>query len=217
MRIHKEGFGIIRGLLIGLLAANLVFFFVLPIYVFGFIAFVSLLLFIFTLRFFRVPTRVVQYEEGTLISPCDGKVVVIEEVVENEFFKEPRIQISIFMSVWNVHINWFSFKGTVEYFRHHHGLYLLAWHPKSSELNERTSVVLRHTNGTAILFRQIAGYVARRIVCYAKEGAPVSAGDQLGFIKFGSRVDIFLPLDAEINVVLNQKVVGTQTVIAKFK
>lgn len=217
MRIHKEGLGIIRGLLIGLLVVNLIFFFVLPLFVFGLIAFVSLLLFGFTLRFFRVPTRVVSYQDGTLISPCDGKVVVIEEVVENEFFKEPRIQISIFMSVWNVHINWYSFKGTVEYFRHHHGLYLLAWHPKSSELNERTTVVLRHANGTAVLFRQIAGYVARRVISYAKEGTPVNAGDQLGFIKFGSRVDIFLPLDADINVVLNQKVVGTQTVIAKFK
>ena len=217
MRIHKEGFGIIRNLLIGLLVANLLFFFVLPVYVFGFLAFVSLLFLVFTLRFFRVPVRVAQHEDGTLLSPCDGTVVVIEEVVENEFFKEPRIQISIFMSVWNVHINWFSFQGTVEYFRHHQGLYLLAWHPKSSELNERTSVVVRHTNGTAILFRQIAGYVARRIVCYAKEGTPVVAGDQMGFIKFGSRVDIFLPLDAKIEVSLNQKVVGTQTVIARFK
>ncbi|SDC41470.1 phosphatidylserine decarboxylase family protein [Williamwhitmania taraxaci] len=217
MRIHKEGFGIIRGLLIGLLVANLLFFYFLPVYVFGFLAFVSLFLLVFTLRFFRVPVRVVQHEEGMLLSPCDGTVVVIEEVVENEFFKEPRIQVSIFMSVWNVHINWFSFKGTVEYFRHHQGKYLVAWHPKSSELNERTSVVVRHSNGTAILFRQIAGYVARRIICYAKEGTPVNAGEQMGFIKFGSRVDIFLPLDAKIEVSLNQKVVGTQTNIARFK
>ncbi len=216
MQIHKEGYGIIRGLIIGLLLFNLLILLLLPLFVVYITALASLLLTLFTLRFFRVPTRVVSYEEGTLIAPADGTIVAIEEVVENEFFHEPRRQVSIFMSVWNVHINWFPIPGKVEYFKHHHGKYLVAWHPKSSEENERTSVVVKTDSGKAVLFRQIAGYVARRVVCYAKEGATVASGDQMGFIKFGSRVDIFLPLDAKVEVTLNQKVVGTQTIIAKL-
>jgi phosphatidylserine decarboxylase precursor-related protein len=216
MQIHKEGYGILRVFIFGLLVLNLLVMLLLPLFVLYFTALVSLLMVVFTLRFFRVPTRSVSFENGTLIAPADGTVVAIEEVMESEFFHEPRQQVSIFMSIWNVHINWFPIPGTVEYFKHHHGKYLVAWHPKSSEENERTSVVVRTDFGKAILIRQIAGYVARRVVCYAKVGASVVPGEQMGFIKFGSRVDVFLPLDAKVEVVLNQKVVGTQTVIAKI-
>ncbi|HUW05979.1 MAG TPA: phosphatidylserine decarboxylase family protein [Williamwhitmania sp.] len=216
MQIHKEGYGILRVLIFGLVVFNLLIVLLLPLFVLYITALASLLMTLFTLRFFRVPTRVVTYQEGVLIAPADGTVVAIEEVMENEFFHEPRRQVSIFMSVWNVHINWFPVSGKVDYFKHHHGKYLVAWHPKSSEENERTSVVVSTPTGKAILLRQIAGYVARRVVCYATVGNPITAGDQMGFIKFGSRVDIFLPLDAQVEVAINQKVVGTQTVLAKL-
>ncbi|HUX54364.1 MAG TPA: phosphatidylserine decarboxylase family protein [Williamwhitmania sp.] len=216
MQIHKEGYGILRVLIFGLVVFNLLVILLLPLFVLYITALASLLMTLFTLRFFRVPTREVAYQEGVLIAPADGTVVAIEEVMENEYFHEPRRQVSIFMSVWNVHINWFPVSGKVDYFKHHHGKYLVAWHPKSSEENERTSVVVSIPTGKAILLRQIAGYVARRVVCYATVGNSIAAGDQMGFIKFGSRVDIFLPLDAQVEVTLNQKVVGTQTVIAKL-
>ena len=216
MQIHKEGYGILRVLIFGLVVFNLLIVLLLPLFVLYITVLASLLMTLFTLRFFRVPTRVVNYQEGALIAPADGTVVAIEEVMENEYFHEPRRQVSIFMSVWNVHINWFPISGKVDYFKHHHGKYLVAWHPKSSEENERTSVVVSTPTGKAILLRQIAGYVARRVVCYATVGNSITAGDQMGFIKFGSRVDIFLPLDAQVKVALNQKVVGTQTVIANL-
>ena len=139
-----------------------------------------------------------------------------EEVEEKEYFKDNRIVVSVFMSIWNVHINWFPVSGTVDYFRHHHGLFLVAWHPKSSEDNERTTTVV-DMGGQKIMFRQIAGMVARRIVSYARVGHRVEQNSQCGFIKFGSRVDLFLPLDADIRVKLGDKVVGTQTLIARLK
>jgi phosphatidylserine decarboxylase len=166
--------------------------------------------------FFRVPSRTPLLDDNAVIAPADGKIVIVEEVEENEYLKCRCMQVSVFMSILNVHINWFPVSGTIEYQRHHHGKYMVAWHPKSSEKNERTTIVVNH-HDKKILFRQIAGYVARRIVCYAKEGMPVEQGQETGFIKFGSRVDLFLPLDAKINVKLGDKVKGTQTVIARIE
>ncbi|MDR3184134.1 MAG: phosphatidylserine decarboxylase family protein [Prevotellaceae bacterium] len=173
-------------------------------------------IFFMMIYFFRVPSRTPVCDDKAVIAPADGTVVIVEEVEENEYLKCKCMQVSIFMSIFNVHINWFPVSGTVEYQRHHHGKYLVAWHPKSSEKNERTTIVVNH-HGTKILFRQIAGYIARRIVCYAKESMPVEQGQETGFIKFGSRVDLFLPLDAKINVKLGEKVKGTRTVIARIE
>ena len=175
-----------------------------------------LLVYSIIIRFFRNPERELNRDPDTIYSPADGTVVVIEQTEENEFFHDKRIQVSVFMSLWNVHVNWYPIGGKVIYKRHHHGAKMVAWHPKSSELNERTTVVVEH-GSRKILFRQIAGFVARRIVSYAREGQEVDQTSQCGFIKFGSRVDIFLPLDADIKVELNQKVRGTSTVIATLK
>jgi phosphatidylserine decarboxylase len=178
---------------------------------------VSLLLMLFILRFFRKPNRDNEFIDGYIYSPCDGKVVVVEETNEGEYFKDTRIQVSIFMSVWNVHINWFPASGIIKFFRYHPGKYLVARHPKSSSLNERTSIVLETKSGIEILFRQIAGFVARRVVSYAKEGATVNLNDELGFIKFGSRVDIFLPPGTEVLVKPGQSVKGLNDKIAQLK
>ena len=177
----------------------------------------SIFIFILIVQFFRVPSRVVSKSESQVIAPCDGKVVVIEEVVESEYFKGPRRQISIFMSPVNVHVNWNPVSGIIKYFKYHPGLYLVAWHPKSSTENERTTVVTETSAGVEVLFRQIAGAAARRIRWYVKEGDQVEQGTEMGFIKFGSRVDIFLPLDAEIKVNLQDKTVGSITVLAELK
>lgn len=167
--------------------------------------------------FFRVPKRIFNINENLILSSADGKVVAIEEVFENEYFKSKRIQVSVFMSVYNVHINWVPFSGQIKYQKYHPGKYLIASHPKSSELNERTSVVVQNENGNEVLIRQIAGAVARRVVCYAKPDNYMEQCSELGFIKFGSRVDFFLPLDAEIKVQLGQKVRGGINTIAIFK
>lgn len=174
----------------------------------------SLVLFLLILQFFRKPRRSTPLNDQHVISPCDGTVVVIEEVNEPEYFKEPRRQVSIFMSPLNVHINFHPVTGTVQYVKYYPGKYLVAWHPKSSTENERTSVVIRAKNGAEILLRQIAGALARRIVWYAKEGQQVQQGHELGFIKFGSRVDLFLPLDADVKVKIGEKTKGGVTVIA---
>ncbi len=168
------------------------------------------------LQFFRVPVRTTVKNPKHIIAPADGKVVVIEEVVETEYFKEPRRQVSIFMSPINVHINFNPISGIVSYFKYHPGKYLVAWHPKSSTDNERTTVVVKHNNGTEVLFRQIAGALARRICWYVKEGQAVEQGTEFGFIKFGSRIDIYLPLDAKILVNLEDRPVGGETVIAEL-
>ncbi|MDR2425392.1 MAG: phosphatidylserine decarboxylase family protein [Prevotellaceae bacterium] len=168
----------------------------------------------FMMRFFRVPNRPIKEQPNAILSPCDGTVVIIQEVEETEYFKDKRLQVSVFMSVNNVHINWVPMTGVIKYFRHHQGKYLVAWHPKSSEKNERTTFVLNNGK-TEILFRQIAGYVARRIVTYVDEGNRVFQNQQLGFIKFGSRMDLFLPLNTEICVKKGDKVRGTETIIAK--
>jgi len=177
----------------------------------------SIFVFLLVVQFFRVPSRVVHKSDRQIVAPCDGRVVVIEEVVETEYFKGPRRQISIFMSPLNVHINWNPISGVIQYFKYHPGLYLVAWHPKSSTDNERTTVVIRTIEGIDVLFRQIAGAAARRIRWYVKEGDTVEQSTEMGFIKFGSRVDIYLPLDAEIKVNLQDKTVGSITVLAELK
>jgi phosphatidylserine decarboxylase len=170
---------------------------------------------IIVLQFFRNPKRITNFGDKNILSPVDGKVVVIEEVFEPEYFKEKRIQVSIFMSPINVHVTRYPIGGQVIYSKYHPGKYLVAWHPKSSTDNERTSVVIKNENCDEILYRQIAGALAKRIVNYAKESSYVNQGDDAGFIKFGSRVDLFLPLDTKINVSLNQKVKGAEDIIAK--
>ena len=167
-------------------------------------------------NFFRIEKRVCAAEPAHCYSPADGRVVAIERVYEPEVLKREVQVVSIFMSVWNVHFNHYPVSGVVEYVRHHHGKFLVAWHPKSSTENERTTVVVRTPEGEAVLFRQIAGAVARRISCYAQEGETVTAGAELGFIKFGSRVDIFLPLEATLCVELGEKVRVSETLLAKL-
>ena len=170
---------------------------------------------IIVLQFFRNPKRITNFGDNNIVSPVDGKVVVIEEVFEPEYFKEKRIQVSIFMSPINVHVTRYPIGGQVTYSKYHPGKYLVAWHPKSSTENERTSIVIKNENCGEILYRQIAGALAKRIVNYAKESSYVNQGDDAGFIKFGSRVDLFLTLDTKINVTLNQKVKGAEDIIAK--
>jgi phosphatidylserine decarboxylase len=178
---------------------------------------VSIVILMMILQFFRNPKRIANKNFDEIHAPVDGKVVVIERVMENEYFKEERQQISIFMSPVNVHVTRYPASGVVQYSKYHPGKYLFAWHPKSSEENERTSVVIRTPKFGDILYRQIAGAMARRIVNYAEEGESVQQGEDSGFIKFGSRVDLFLPLDARIAVKLNQKVKGAVTCIASIK
>ncbi|MAX79653.1 MAG: phosphatidylserine decarboxylase family protein [Crocinitomicaceae bacterium] len=169
------------------------------------------------LQFFRKPDRSIPQLDATKVfAPCDGKVVVIENATESEYFKDERIQVSIFMSPVNVHINWLPISGIIKYMKYHPGKYLVAWDPKSSTDNERTTVVVENDNGLSLLLRQIAGALARRIVCYAKEGDKMEQGSEMGFIKFGSRVDIFFPLGTEIKVDLEQKVKGNRTVLAEI-
>ncbi len=174
----------------------------------------ALLLLIIILQFFRNPKRTVVINENHIIAPVDGKVVVIEEVFESEYFKDKRLQISIFMSPINVHVTRYGLSGIVKFSKYHPGKFLVAWHPKASEENERTTIVIENKIFGEVLYRQIAGALARRIVNYAQEGMQVIQGTDAGFIKFGSRVDIFLPLGTPVNVVLNQKAIGGKTIIA---
>jgi phosphatidylserine decarboxylase len=174
----------------------------------------AFLVLIIILQFFRNPKRTVVLNENHILAPVDGKVVVIEEVFEGEYFKDKRLQISIFMSPINVHVTRYALSGIVKFSKYHPGKFLVAWHPKASEENERTTVVIENQTFGEILYRQIAGALARRIVNYAEEGMQVIQGTDAGFIKFGSRVDIFLPLGTPINVVLNQKAIGGKTIIA---
>lgn len=171
---------------------------------------------ILILQFFRNPKRHTQLDESKIVSPVDGKVVVIEEVEETEYFKDKRLQVSIFMSPINVHVTRYPIGGKVLFSKYHPGKYLVAWHPKSSEENERTTIVVENSTIGKVLYRQIAGALARRIVNYAKEKDSVVQGEDAGFIKFGSRVDLFLPLNSSIQVELNQKVKGGESIIAAF-
>ncbi len=214
MKIHKEGYKILVVVVIALAIINAIVFWLIP----GWLTLsyiVTGILFLLVLQFFRSPWREIMMPDDNLVyAPADGKIVTIEEVNEDEYFEDKRIQVSIFMSPTNVHVNRNPIGGTVNYFRYHPGKYLVAWHPKSSTENERTTVVIGNGD-TEILLRQIAGAVAKRIVNYLNVGEEVQQGDEMGFIKFGSRVDLFLPLDAKINVKLNQKVKGNRTVIAE--
>ncbi|WP_259014942.1 phosphatidylserine decarboxylase family protein [Emticicia fluvialis] len=218
MTLHKEGTGTISLTIIAFVILNgLVRYFAPDNSLVHQIALgVSLVFFIIIVQFFRKPTRNTTKNSKHIIAPADGKVVVIEEVVETEYFKEPRRQVSIFMSPINVHINFNPISGIVTYFKYHPGKYLFAWHPKSSTENERTTIVVKHSNGTEVLFRQIAGALARRLCWYVQEGKNVEQGTEFGFIKFGSRIDIFLPLDAKILVNIDDRPVGGETVIAEL-
>lgn len=218
MTIHNEGHRILLTTLLVGAALTTAVRYLLPAWpwVYGIVGLASLVIFLLFLQFFRLPARRNSSAANELVAPCDGKVVVIEEVEEPEFFKDKRIQVSIFMSPVNVHANWTPCEGKVVYSKYHPGKYLVAWHPKSSLENERTTVVFEHMPGKQVLCRQIAGAVARRIVCYAKEGQTISRNEEFGFIKFGSRVDIFLPLGTEVVCNLGDVTRGNETVIARW-
>ncbi len=215
MKIHKEGHKILIGLVLSLIGINLLVFWLIPKALL-IVSIISFIVFLLVLQFFRNPTREILIADNNLIyAPADGKIVTIEETEEGEYFNDKRLQVSIFMSPTNVHVNRNPISGTVNYFKYHPGKYLVAWHPKSSTENERTTVVI-DSGEEEILLRQIAGAVAKRIVNYVEIGDQVEQGDEMGFIKFGSRVDLFLPLDAKVEVSIGQKVKGNKTVIAKI-
>lgn len=218
MKIHREGKNIIRNSFFILAVATFALLFFGPhIWWYqGIISIAVIVFYILIIRFFRVPNREFIVKDGHIMSPADGKIVIIQEVFEDEYIKEKCLQISVFMSPYNVHINWFPFKGKVRYHKYHPGKYLVAWHPKSSLLNERTSICIENENKQLVMLRQIAGAVARRIVCYAKVGQEVNQNDEVGFIKFGSRVDVYLPITAKPLVSIDEKVVGGRTILAKF-
>ena len=219
MKINKEGYRIIGFTGIACLAIWFFAYFFIDSWA-SFIWFMAAFLLIFwffVAAFFREPRRVQIHDDELIFSPCDGRVVVTEVVHEKEHIDCEMMQISIFMSVTNVHMNWLPVGGVVEYFKHHHGRFLVAWHPKSSTDNERTSTVVRLKDERRVLIRQIAGFVARRIVSYVKVGEPMAQNSVLGFIKFGSRVDILIPKDSELFVEIGDPVIGSQTPIARLK
>ncbi|MFD2872701.1 phosphatidylserine decarboxylase family protein [Mucilaginibacter ximonensis] len=218
MTFHKEGYTSLALCILFIFVLNAAIQFYWPDYtVLKWIVYIlSFILFVIIVQFFRNPHFDIEIDENTVLCPADGKVVVIEETTETEFLKDKRIQISVFMSPVNVHVNRNPISGVVKYFKYHPGKYLVAWHPKSSTENERTTIVTENANGTPVLFRQIAGALARRIVWYVKEGDKVTQGDQFGFIKFGSRVDVFLPLGSKINVEIGEVVKGGRTVLAEL-
>ena len=186
-------------------------------FIFYYLIQLFLLVFLYLIvQFFRIPHRKSEFREMDIVCPADGKVVVIEETEETEYFKGKRIQISIFMSPLNVHANYFPISGITKYVKYHPGLFLVAWHPKSSTENERTTIVVEHKNGVEILFRQIAGAVARRICYYTEIGDKAKQGEEFGFIKFGSRIDVFLPLGTKIDVKIGDKVKAKLTRLGSF-
>lgn len=219
MKIHKEGHRIIVItfiiflILISIILYNLI---TNQIFIKYLLLFSSFAISFFIVRFFRVPQIKININENKILSPANGKIVVIEEVELDEFIYQKTKQISIFMSPNDVHVNRYPISGKIINYKYHRGKFLVAWNPKSSKLNERTSVLIENLKGEYILIRQIAGFVARRIVCYAKKGENVIQGNEMGFIKFGSRVDVFVPLSYKINVCLNQKVIGGKTILAEI-
>lgn len=221
MRINKEGYKIIG--ISGAVCVLLwwLFYHLLVhdanVSLLWFSTLVLLLFWFFIVAFFREPRRVRIHDADLVFSPCDGRVVVTEVVVENEYLKQEMLQISIFMSVTNVHMNWVPVGGTVEYFKYHPGRFLVAWHPKSSTENERTTTVVAMPAGQKVLFRQIAGLIARRIISYMKVGETVEQNSVCGFIKFGSRVDVLVPKDSELLVEIGDPTVGSQTPIARLR
>jgi phosphatidylserine decarboxylase len=213
--IHKEGYKIILTTIIILVALNYAIASFEIKWLTTILLVASIIFFFLILQFFRNPIRKVVAKESEVVAPADGKVVVIEEVEETEYFKDKRLQVSIFMSPINVHVNRYPINGKVKYAKYHPGKYLVAWHPKSSTENERTTVVVENDK-IAILFRQIAGALARRIVMYSQENDNAKKGEDFGFIKFGSRVDLFFPIGTKINVELDQVIKGNKTVIASY-
>ena len=218
MKVHKEGTGLLLTLFTILFIVNVVLYYTVQSGLFFYaVSLTSAIFFLLILNFFRSPYRRFPFDpEGFVIAPADGTIVAIEETVEKEIFREKRLQVSIFMSVFNVHANWFPVNGTVKYVAHQNGRFMAAYLPKSSTENERSTVVITTTQGIDILMRQIAGALARRIVTYPKAGEVCNVNEHMGFIKFGSRVDLFLPVDSEVLVEMDQKVTGNQTVIARL-
>lgn len=217
MQIHKEGS---KPILVSLLAITIIVFICwlfIPIAIINiFVTIAFSLLFCLIIWFFRIPSRTCPADTNVIYAPADGKIVVIEKTIEEEYFKDERIQVSIFMSPLNVHVNTYPSTGEVTYKKYHKGKYIVAWHPKSSAENERSTVVYKDNKSREILVRQIAGAVARRICTYAKTGIKVKSGEELGFIKFGSRVDVFLPVNAEILCKIDQKSTAKITAIARL-
>ncbi|MDL2208249.1 phosphatidylserine decarboxylase family protein [Parabacteroides sp. OttesenSCG-928-O15] len=219
MKVHKEGTGLLLTVFTVFFIVDVTIFYMIGRnWLFYSVLTATTILFLLMLNFFRSPFRRFPYDsEGLVIAPADGTIVAIEEVMENEILHEKRMQVSIFMSIFNVHANWFPVNGTVKYISHNKGRFMAAYLPKSSTENERSAVVVTARNGEDILVRQIAGAMARRIVTYAKVGEKCHVDEHLGFIKFGSRVDLYLPLDTEILVEMDQKVTGNQTPIGRLK
>jgi phosphatidylserine decarboxylase len=220
MKLHREGYLIMAIALVIVSVAELGNYLLLQKtglqWLFVVVTFVLLILLGLVVQFFRIPKIDCVFKDNEILCPADGKVVVIEETEENEYFKDKRIQVSIFMSPLNVHANFNPISGLIKYVKYHPGLFLVAWHPKSSTDNERSTIVIEHSSKKEVLFRQIAGAVARRICYYVEEGQNVKTGGEFGFIKFGSRIDLFLPLDTKINVKIGDVVKGRITKIGEL-
>ena len=218
MKIHKAGHILLFKAFVLIAFINvLVYAFIPKIIVFRAVLIVSGIFYLLMVNFFRFPNRHIVVQDNTILAPADGKIVVVEETFEPEYLKKQCIQVSIFMNIFNVHINWFPINGIIKFFKYHQGRYMAAYLPKSSTENERTTIAIEATNGQEIVMRQIAGAMAKRIVSYAPVGGEARQNEHAGFIKFGSRVDLYLPLGTAINVKLGQKVTGSQTLIGTFQ
>jgi phosphatidylserine decarboxylase len=216
MRLHKEGYKIVLISVIIWFSINYLVSLTNDAVFSVFILLATLPILVLTIRFFRYPRRIITAAPNSILSPADGTIVAIEETTENEYFNDRRLQVSVFMSVNNVHINWNPVAGEVTYFKHHNGHFMAAYLPKSSTSNERATTVIRMADGTEVLVRQIAGAVAKRIITYSTVGKQVTQKDELGFIRFGSRVDLYLPIGTKINAELCQEVTGSQTILAEI-
>ena len=225
MYIHKKGYGVIATVFTVLVLITVGIVMLLNAIletthwtILAGLIIIGVIIFVWSITFFRVPTRrKITHEENAVVSSADGEIVAIEEVEEKEYFHDKRIQVSVFMSAYDVHVNWFPMDGVVSYVKYHPGKKLFAINPKSSELNERNSVVVKDEKGREVLFRQVAGVMARRIVCNVKEGDRAEVGKEFGMIKFGSRVDFFLPVDADIKVEMGDDITGQETILAYLK
>ena len=225
MYIHKKGYGVIATVFTVLVLITVGLMMLLNAIletthwtILAGVIIIGVIVFVWSITFFRVPTnRKITREENAVVSSADGEIVAIEEVEEKEYFHDKRIQVSVFMSAYDVHVNWFPINGVVSYVKYHPGKKLFAINPKSSELNERNSVVVKDEKGREVLFRQVAGVMARRIVCNIKEGDKAEVGKEFGMIKFGSRVDFFLPIDADIQVEMGDDITGQVSVLAYLK
>ena len=214
MRLHKEGYAVVAVAVLIWLIVNYVVALTGETVFRVFFLLSTLPLLILCIRFFRYPHRKITPTPKSVLSPADGTIVAIEETTENEYFKDKRLQVSVFMSVYNVHINWIPVPGEITYFKHHSGHFMAAYLPKSSTLNERATTVILMADGTEVLVRQIAGAIAKRIISYSTVGKQMTQKDELGFIRFGSRVDLFLPIGTKVNVEICQEVIGSQTILA---